>query len=57
LLDLLLGADGIAFLQELREGGANTLGDRILHRLRQVGEGGVAMHALKIAQHQVRNAF
>src|SRR4029453_19552402 len=45
LLDRLLGANRIALLKELGEGGSDTLADRILHRLRQVGKGGVAMQA------------
>ncbi len=50
-------ADGIAFLQQLGEGGAHALRDRILHRLGQVGEGGVAVDALQVAQHQVGHAL
>ena len=57
LLDLLLRAHRIAFLQELSEGGADALRDRILYRLWEVREGGVAMDALQITQHQIRYAL
>ena len=56
LLDRLLGTDRIAFFQELGEGGADALCDQILHCLGQVGEGGVAVYALQVAQHIVGNA-
>ena len=50
LRHLALGADGIALLEQLVEGGADALVDRILERLGQIGETGVAVDRLEIAE-------
>ena len=56
LLHFAFWPDGITFLEQLIEGRAYTLVDRILQALGQIGEGGIAMNPLEVTKQVVGQA-